>query len=249
MKSLAAVVFVLAALPTTVFAQSPTASPAPAAARPAASPLRSVNHTFYTNRSEIFAEWRPFIVGQPTRFSVHSTKVGEHFKAYTQGIVVATLSGTGEELTSTAEKPERAGVFRLNFTPTKPGTAKVAFTLTDDGPAEHFVIDNVPVYATTEDALAHQPPAEDTGMIRFSKETQWDMDFATAVVGSKMTVPASAIVTQNGGSYVYVQFNPERFELKPVQVKTNQDGSVKITSGVRSTDRIVVRGAETMPRK
>lgn len=208
-----------------------------------------MSRTFYTKRTELFAEWRPFIVGQATRFSAHSTLVGDLFKPYTEGKVTVTLSGTGEELTATAEKVDRPGVFRVSLTPTKPGKAKVVVDITSSGSTEHFVIENVPVYATTEEAMAKQGPAEDTGMIRFAKETQWDMDFATVPVESKMVVPATAIVHQDGADYVYVQFNPERYELKPVKTSPAANGSVKINSGVTAKDRIVILGAEKLPRK
>jgi len=48
-------------------AQPPTPAPQPSA----------VTHTAYSKNTELFAEWRPLIVGQPTRLTAHLTRIGE----------------------------------------------------------------------------------------------------------------------------------------------------------------------------
>ena len=46
----------------------------------AAATLRAVTRTMYTNRTELFAEFRPLIAGQATRLTAHLTKLGERFQ-------------------------------------------------------------------------------------------------------------------------------------------------------------------------
>src|SRR4051812_49209819 len=87
-----------------------------AAAPPA---LSAMTRTLYTATTELFAEFRPLIVGEPTRLTAHLTRVGERFRPYTEGSVKLTLTVAGVVSEASAAAPERAGVFRLNVTPTK----------------------------------------------------------------------------------------------------------------------------------
>src|SRR5437867_9942034 len=85
--------------------------------------LPNINHVVYTSKSELFLEYRPLIVGQPVRVTAHLTKAGESFRAYTEGTVKFELKSAGGAviLDGNCPAPERAGVFRINVTPTKPG--------------------------------------------------------------------------------------------------------------------------------
>lgn len=64
-----------------------------------------------------------------------------------------------------------------------------------------------------------------------------------------IAVPRSAIVQDQGQGRVYVQRNPEAFDLKAVKTGASNDQHVEITEGVREGERIVVRGTEKMARK
>jgi hypothetical protein len=208
--------------------------------------LRSVSQTFYLENTELFAEWRPLVVGQASRFTAHLTKIaGGRFQALADAKVNLTLTVQGTPLEVKTEAPERPGVFRLPITPTKAGTGRIVVEVTTQVPAERFVIEDVPVYANTEAALAKQAPAE-TGLARYPKEQSWEVDFATASVGKSVTVPHSAIVQQQGAPHVYVQRNPEAFELRAVKIGNNTGTSIEITSGLREGERIVVRGADKL---
>jgi hypothetical protein len=81
-----------------------------------------VTRTTYSKSTELFAEWRPMIIGQATRLTAHLTLIGDRFKPYAEGKVAVTLTIEGSTTTAAAEGPERPGVFRLNVTPTKAGT-------------------------------------------------------------------------------------------------------------------------------
>jgi multidrug efflux pump subunit AcrA (membrane-fusion protein) len=53
----------------------------------------------------------------------------------------------------------------------------------------------------------------------------------------------------DGAPRVYVQRNPEAFDLKEVKTGTSNGTYIEITEGLREGDRIVTRGGEKMPRK
>src|SRR5436309_13822569 len=92
-----------------VRAQAPGPSPQPTA----------VTHTAYSKNTELFAEWVPLIVGQTTRLTAHLTRIGERFTPYAEGKVTLTLTIGSGTANAATEAPERAGVFRLNVTPTR----------------------------------------------------------------------------------------------------------------------------------
>jgi hypothetical protein len=117
------------------------------------------------------------------------------------------------------------------------------------------VSDDVPVYADVRAALAKEIP-EETGWISYAKERSWEDDFATAPVtvyfpgsASIVMVPATALVRDGDTSRIYVQRTPQRFELREVKTRRMIGNAIEITNGLRAGERIVVRGADKMPRQ
>ena len=220
------------------------------------SPLNAVTHTAYSKNTELFAEWRPLIVGETTRLTAHLTRTSaDGFKPYAEGKVTLTLTVEAVIANAAADGPERPGVFRLNVTPQKSGTGRLVIDVSAATSDQHFVIDNVPVYANAAAALARQSPPE-TGLISFAKERSWEQDFATAPptvlfpgAGRIFMVPAAAIVREGATARVYVQRTPERFELREIQMRRTVGGNVEVIAGGREGERIVVQGADKMPRR
>lgn len=235
-----------AAIAGTSSGQAPSPSPQ----------LNAVTHTAYSKNTELFAEWRPLIVGEATRLTAHLTRTsGDGFKPYAEGKVTLTLTVDAVVANAAADGPERAGVFRLNVTPQKAGTGRVVIDVSAATGDQHFVIDNASVYSNVAAALARQPPAE-TGLISFAKERSWEQDFATAPptilfpgAGRIFMVPVTAIVREGATARVYVQRTPERFELREIQTRRTVGGNVEVIAGLREGERIVVRGADKMPRQ
>lgn len=227
-----------------------------AAQAPAAAPqLIAVTHTAYSKNTELFSEWRPLIVGQAARLTAHLTRTGDRFKPYAEGKVALTLTVGSVVATAAADGPERPGVFRLNVTPTKAGTGRVVIDVAASTSSEHFVINDVLVYPDVQAALAKQAPAE-TGLISYAKERSWEEDFATAPVivlfggaARIIMVPSTAVVRDGATLHVYVQRTPERFEFREVKTRRTIGDAIEITSGLRDGERVVVRGAEKMPRE
>ena len=48
---------------------------------------------------------------------------------------------------------------------------------------------------------------------------------------------------------MYVQRTPERFELREVKTRRTIGEAAEITSGLREGERVVVRGADKIPRQ
>jgi hypothetical protein len=63
------------------------------------------------------------------------------------------------------------------------------------------------------------------------------------------TVPATAILRDGETTRVHVQRTPERFELREVKTRRTIRDAIEIVNGLHAGERIVVRGADQMPRK
>jgi len=220
---------------------------------PASAP-RTVTRTIYTRNTELFAEWQPLVVGQPTRLTAHLTHTGDRFRPFTEGSVTLTLIVEGDTVNAKADAPERPGVFRLNVTPTKSGTGRVVMDVAAAAGRQHFVMDGVPVYADTRAALANEAPEEE-GLISYAKEQSWAQDFATAPAtvyfpgaGNILTVPAAALLHDGDKTLIYVQRTPERFELRQVKTRRTFGTAIEIVNGLKEGERIVILGADKIPR-
>jgi hypothetical protein len=222
--------------------------------------LRMLTKTIYTPRTEFFAVYRPYIVGQEGRLTAHMSHITDRFVAYPEQSQL-TLTLTIEGATIQKTKPdtiERSGHFAFAFTPAVAGRGTATVVLTTPEGTERFVIDNVVVESDLQTAIAHQgaAPASD-GSIRYSKENAWDGRFLTVpatkiALGGKtaaLAVPKAAIVQVDGQPHVYVQRDPEAYFLRMVKTGESNDKYVTVTDGVREGDRVVTLGAEKMPRK
>jgi multidrug efflux pump subunit AcrA (membrane-fusion protein) len=64
-----------------------------------------------------------------------------------------------------------------------------------------------------------------------------------ASAGAALTVPSEALLSDPGGSAVIVALGGNRFEKRTVESGAEQDGRVRVLSGLRSGERVVVDGA------
>jgi hypothetical protein len=224
-------------------------------------PLRMLTKTIYTPRTEFFAVYRPYVVGQEGRLTAHMSRISDRYEAYpetSQLSLTLTVAGKTIELGKPTEI-ERSGHFAFAFTPTVAGRGTVTVVLTTPQGTERFVIDSVVVEADLQSAIAHQgaaPPAD--GTIRYSKENAWDGRFLTQPVAkvalasgkpATVAVPKTAVVNIDGQPHVYVQRDPEAYLLRPIKTGESSDTYTAVADGVREGDRIVTVGAEKMPRK
>jgi cobalt-zinc-cadmium efflux system membrane fusion protein len=72
--------------------------------------------------------------------------------------------------------------------------------------------------------------------------------FATVSLGlpeveRAITVPARAVFVDEGRSFVYVEAGEDRFERRLIEVADRPGADVRVLSGLRAGDRIVVDGA------
>lgn len=139
-------------------------------------------YTVYSDKTELFVEFKPLVVGQTSRFAAHFTKLGETFTALEEGTVTLSLIVDDKGIRQTSEGPSSPGIFRLALTPKIAGTGKLIFDINAGGYADKIVIDSIVVFSDEKAAL--ESPVQETpvGGITFLKEQAWKMEFANEEV-------------------------------------------------------------------
>jgi membrane fusion protein, heavy metal efflux system len=61
--------------------------------------------------------------------------------------------------------------------------------------------------------------------------------------GAALSVPAGAVFTEDGKSYVFAAINDRRFERRLIVAAPDAEGRLRVTSGLRAGDRVVTDGA------
>jgi RND family efflux transporter MFP subunit len=155
-------------------------SPAPAAK---ADEPKVLSVTRWTDKTELFAEYPPLVVGETSRFAIHLTRL-DPFKAVTEGQVEVHLRGaTAPAEVFRVEGPSRPGIFGVDVKPAQPGRREMVIVLQAAGLGDEHRVGAVDVHANAEAARAAASEAShETPGISFLKEQQWSLDFGTALV-------------------------------------------------------------------
>ncbi len=153
----------------------------------------ALSYTLYSEKTEVFVEFTPLIVGTTSAFAAHFTRLGESFTPLTQGSVTVSLIVGQRGIRNRADSPSSPGIYRLALNPTIAGMGKLIFDIEADGFTDQIVIDNIEVYADA--ASVHVHAAEDASDISYLKEQAWKVDFANAPVRKQ---PFSGILRANG---------------------------------------------------
>jgi RND family efflux transporter MFP subunit len=139
--------------------------------------------TVWTERTELFMEYAPLIVGKEARFAAHVTEMPS-FKAVTAGSATLTLVLPGSPpLTGEVKAPSNPGIFRPTVTPTKAGACELKLSIASPQLTDAFVVGRCQVFANeaaARAALKDEP--EPTGRITYLKEQAWKTEFATVPV-------------------------------------------------------------------
>jgi membrane fusion protein, heavy metal efflux system len=150
--------------------------PNPPAEEHAHDPVVSV--TLYSDKTELFVEFKPLVANTTSRFATHLTKLGDHFTPFTEGTVTVSLVQNEKGIRHTEEAPASPGIYRLALKPSTPGKGRLVFDIKTSDYTDQLVIDDVTVFESIEAALAAMP-IEQPAAISFLKEQAWKVEFAT----------------------------------------------------------------------
>lgn len=144
-----------------------------------------VVHTLYTDSVELFVEYKPFIVGETSRFAAHFTILGDEFKALSDAKITVSLIVGDKGIRSSVDTCSSPGIFRLALEPKVAGKGTLIFEVVTKTFSEKFVIKNVTIYPDVKTAKEKYVPVAGKGDITYLKEQAWKVEFANTVVKRK----------------------------------------------------------------
>ena len=144
--------------------------------------LEPLTYTLYTDKLELFLEFKPLIVGTTTKFAAHFTVLGDQFMALSEGQITVKLIVGEKGIKQTANTPSNPGIFRLALQPILAGKGKLIFDVKTKEFTDQIVIDNVTVYPDEKTAMENQSDEAGGGDITYLKEQAWKVEFANAPV-------------------------------------------------------------------
>lgn len=149
---------------------------------PAASGLEPLAYTLYSDKTELFVEFKPLVVGSVSKFATHLTILGDNFLPVKTGKVTVSLIVGQDGLKSVADSASSPGIFRLSLKPTIAGNGTLIFDITTASYTDRIVIEDIIVYPDEQTALKNQQPENGSNEITYLKEQAWKVPFANAAV-------------------------------------------------------------------
>ena len=140
-----------------------------------------LDHTIWTNKTELFVEFPALIVGSPSRLAAHFTVLDKH-QPVREGSVTLSLIKGDKGIRNIADAPSSPGIFSPTIQPKEAGSYQLVFELKTPDYSDKITIDDVTVYSNADEAIMALGTAEDDGSISFLKEQAWKIDFQTAPV-------------------------------------------------------------------
>jgi membrane fusion protein, heavy metal efflux system len=139
-------------------------------------------YTLYSDKTELFVEFKPLVVGESSTFAAHFTKLGERFTALEEGTITLSLIVRDKGIRQISERPSSPGIFRLALKPTTAGTGSLIFHIKTRDYTDKITIDSVMVFPDEKAAQAAPVEEGPAGGITFLKEQAWKIEFANEEV-------------------------------------------------------------------
>jgi cobalt-zinc-cadmium efflux system membrane fusion protein len=162
---------------------------------PKSEPERTESQSIWTDKGELFMEFRPPVAGQKARFTAHLTELAT-FHAVVKARVVLHLERSGiSPLKANAENPSKPGIFQPEVVFTESGDYRGQLIVSGADLNETFALETI--HVTREGDLLPSVPAKAPPQgqeISFLKEQQWKIPFRTVLVRRRNLVqPVQAL--------------------------------------------------------
>lgn len=144
--------------------------------------LPSLAYTIYTDKTELFAEFRTLVVGDTTKLAGHFTKLGDLFSAVTDGTITMSIVVGDKTVSQESTVSSSPGIFRFALVPPATGSGKLVFDVKNKDYTDQLVIDNVTVYTDTKSAIDSNKEEPKGNQISYLKEQAWKVEFANIPV-------------------------------------------------------------------
>ncbi len=156
----------------------------------------TVDYTVWTDQTELFVEFPALVVGETSRFAAHFTVLNGH-QSVKEGSVTVSLIKGEKGIRHKVDAPSSPGIFGPSLQPKEAGIYQLVFELKTPAYSDRIVLNDIPVFASLEEAEKALGGEEENGnAITFLKEQAWKMEFQTAAVLKKevfQTIPTSGV--------------------------------------------------------
>lgn len=165
--------------------------------------------THYSDKTELFVEFRALTVGQESLFAAHFSRLSD-FQPVTEGTATVILSSKDYPAERfSVNSPSVPGIFVIKVEPRYAGQRQLTIELASKAFTVRHELGEVPVYPDLAVALAavDAEQEEDSGDIPFLKEQQWKIDFATEIIDQhelQQSVQALGFLKASAGNEAYV---------------------------------------------
>ena len=142
-----------------------------------------ITMTAYNGQTELYAEISPMVAGKECSFTAHFTRT-DSFKPVAEDKLTAIVRINDHKQTYTIDKPQRPGIYKLNFTPKEEGAISFSLTLQGRQETARFDLNGLTVFTEEDDAHedAESREIHCANGIVFPKEMSWNIVFSTAPV-------------------------------------------------------------------
>lgn len=136
--------------------------------------------TVWTDEIELFAEYPALIVGAESPFHAHVTVLRGSRALETGEVTAVLVQHDGSEVRGTVDAAARPGIFTPVVEPTVAGPCKLRMIVGGPVVRDEVPIEPCVVHADLAAAkAAHADEQEPAGLVAYSKEDQWQTEFAT----------------------------------------------------------------------
>lgn len=157
--------------------------------------LPSLAYTIYTDKTELFAEFRTLVADDTVKLGGHFTRLGDLFTAVTDGTITMSIVVGDKTVSKESRVSSSPGIFRFALVPPATGSGKLVFDVKNKDYTDQLVIDNVNVYPDKQAAIASAKDEPKGNGITYLKEQAWKVEFANRPVARQ---PFSEIIKTTG---------------------------------------------------
>lgn len=185
-------------------------------------------YTHYSDSAELFVEFPPLVVNEPSTFVAHFTRLAD-FKPLTSGTLDVHLRQDGRTAARfRVNAPARTGIFLPAVTAKQAGHYQLLLEVRDGDLHSVHDLGQVTVFASRTEATVDQE--EEEGEISYLKEQQWVNPFAivqTMPQALRLSVPGFATVEAPADGYAIVRAPSDGYFAAEAVVNAGQ----VVTSG------------------
>lgn len=139
--------------------------------------LEPISYTVYSEKTEVFVEFKPFVKGEKSTLIAHFTKTDGNFKAIEEAILEVTFA----DQTIAKSKVDSRGIFKIDISTKKIGKFPLSFKLKAKDYTDEIIIKGVEVFINNDKASHGVQYPKEPGIV-FLKEQAWNLEFANEEV-------------------------------------------------------------------